>query len=355
MLQNHIGELQIKPKKRNLGDMQDLPLKGRLAITFSIYGSVIFIILACTINQLPLSENTLLIVDIISGLLVLFCIYTFVSKSRYYKYEHIHQQKNYYKWGNVKPTTQKQLEALQLIAFSRYKYKGWTDTLESRPVEVRVKHIPDFRKKLDWFKIRTQEEEILDWIDSWGLTSRKKYEEHYNNLINGSHTPEFLLNYNKYPNWKERLIELTELPEDYFNACFENDGSKPKKLIWAWDLWRAIMLSTAAFECGFIAEDEAWERIYRVSDICHYLFDDLDDFHNNMRLGHAYWCNNQKQAFERKNDVNAFVNAKIGERRLVNDVAWTKIDKAELTENMKDDFASHIDEIENKPTKIGFN
>lgn len=357
MLQNHIGELEKKPKKRKFV-LLDIPIHHRLLITIPQLLILLFIFIFFLVHQAPrFTNNSALFIQVPLGLGIILLAYFIYRRVSYHKNEHIHQQKKYYAFGNVKPTSTKQLEALQLIAFSRYIDGFWTDTLEHSPAEVRVEHIPNFRKKLDYFKIKTKEELISEWADAWGMISKTKYEKLYSQLLNGLHTSQFLLDYKDFPEWKTRVLELTEISEDYFDSCFNTSSAQPQKLIWAWDLWRAVLLSTAAFECGFISEEKAWKDIYKASDLSHFLFDSIDDFYTNMRLGHAYWCNNEKQVFERTSQVNAFLNPKTGNERLVHTVNWTPIKNIDLPHHMADNFKSFLKDIDdnNTPNKIGFN
>ncbi len=357
MLQNHIGELKTKPtlKKTNLEGVSP----SRLLI--ALLGILIFILVFGIFlvgESLKFTESEILSTQIALGSLIVLFSFILFKRIRFHVYEHVHQQKKYYEWGEVKPCTNKQLEALQLIAFSRYKDGFWTDTLESAPTETRVKHIRDCSKKLNFIPIYTQEEQIEYWVESWGMSSQKKYYNLYEDLINGMHTPQFLLDYEKFPDLKKRVLDLTEISEEYFDSCFSGNNGKPKKLIWAWDLWRAVVLSTASFECGFIDEKEAWDRMYRASEMSHYLFDDIEDFYKNLRLGHAYWCNDEKQVYNREVQIKSFLNPEKGTERLVHNATWTKPKDVELTENMKDSFKSYLEKSRKKEegnqNKIGF-
>jgi len=341
MLQNHIGNLKY-PVNFKVKDIsfKDFGIISQILIVLTLIVNFIFI-LGIIILQLGTKYRylgTFILVTLII-LSVYFIYLQFKKKAK----EPAEQQKKYYEWGKVTQTTQKQLEALQLIAFARYEDGFWTDTLETAPKETRVKHIPKFRKRLDWFFIGNQAEEIKEWEESWAMNSLEEYNNLYDKLINGLHTSEFLLHYKKDSNWKIRLLELTGISEVYFDACFNGADGKPKKLIWAWDLWRAILLSTGAFECGFIDEKKAWEQIYLVSDISHYLFDNIEDFYKNIRLGHAFWCNDYSIANYRTNQINSFLNPKKGTERLVHNIPWTKPREVKLTENMKDNFNSYLE------------
>ncbi|MFK7813064.1 MAG: DUF1266 domain-containing protein [Maribacter sp.] len=74
------------------------------------------------------------------------------------------------------------------------------------------------------------------------------------------HTELLLRDLDAYPDSKDRIVELTDVSEAYFDSCFDLKNTEPQKLIWAWDLWRAISLTSGAYMCDFISEKEAWDR-----------------------------------------------------------------------------------------------
>ena len=336
MLQNHVGKLRY-PLKRGIRDVHLSDFEGisKLKIILPLIVVFFFVLGILFVQEIP--KYKYIGTAIFSMLIILSIYYEYIQLKKMAN-EPIDQQKKYYEWGKVAESTQPQLEALQLIAFARYKDGFWTDTLENSPKEVRLKHIPNFRKKLDWLFISNLKREIAQWESSWGMNSEEAYNNLYNKLINGLHTPHFLQNYTTNANLKQHLLKLTNISEAYFDACFTEVNGKPKKLIWAWDLWRAILLSAAAFECGFINEEKAWKQIYNVSNISHYLFDNIEDFYTNIRLGHAFWCDDQEQITKRAANINAFLNPKKGTKRLVHNVPWTVSNKVNLTENIKNSF-----------------
>lgn len=350
--QNKIGLLEYPAKARiKLKPLIDVKTKYKLRISLAHIANSVALIGILSTYGIPHLRTLGLAIGlpvIIFGLYFLWRQYQLMAR------EDIAQQHSYYEWGNVTPPNNKQLEALQLIAFSRYKNGLWTDTLETEPAEIRVRHIPDFRKKLDALTINTIEQEIGLWVDDWGMSTVKKYHSLYDKLLAGLHTELLLRDLEAYPNWKDRIVELTDISEAYFDSCFNVENSKPQKFIWAWDLWRAISLTSGAYMCGFISEKEAWERIYKVSDICHYLFNNIDDFLRNMRMGHAYWCNAEKSSYERKLQVEHYLNPRKETKRLVHSAKWTKTNGVNLPENMKDSFKAVLEEYKGKKNTVGF-
>ncbi|MFK7813063.1 MAG: hypothetical protein AB8B59_11250 [Maribacter sp.] len=170
--QNKIGLLEYPAKARiKLKPLIDVKTKYKLRISLAhILNSVALIGILSTYGIPHLRT-----VGLVIGLPVIILeVYFLWRQYQLMARENIAQQNSYYEWGNVTPANHKQLEALRLIAFSRYKNGLWTDTLESEPAEVSVKHIPDFRKKLDALTIHTIEQEIGLWVDAWGMSTAKK-------------------------------------------------------------------------------------------------------------------------------------------------------------------------------------
>jgi len=352
-IQNSIGSLQY-PVKAVLKFEPLINVKDayKIKISLAIIVSVISFFGIFITYQIPNIRTIGLLVSVpllVLGFYVILRQYKLISK------EAINQQCKYYEWGKVSAPTAEQLRALQLIGFSRYKAGLWTDILESEPTEIRVQHVADFRKKLNGLSINKKEEEIGLWVDSWGMSTAKKYHALYDKLLSGMHTALLLQDLKSFPEWKDRIIALTDISESYFDECFNANSTEPQKLIWAWDLWRAITLSSGAFMCGFISEEEAWDKIYKVSDICYHLFDGIEDFLTNMRMGHAYWCNNDKTCYERKLQVESYLNPAEGTERLVHTADWTKLKNMDLPKSMKNLFDEYLNELSKDEIKpIGF-
>lgn len=217
------------------------------------------------------------------------------------------EQKKYYKLANISAPTKKQLEALQLGSFNIFDCNQWTDTLETWPCEVRVPGKLNAFKSLPVIKTRNL---VGQLEESWSIISTKDYKDTYSALLKGLHTERFVKDYYSQDNPKDmaqRICGLVQIEETVFEQLLTFDRG-PRKLIWAWDLWRAIGISRWSFECGFIDEETAWENILQASSYAHTIYDDLDEFLIGMRVGHAYWCNDFKDALERRDSVDRYLN-----------------------------------------------
>jgi hypothetical protein len=103
----------------------------------------------------------------------------------------------------------------------------------------------------------------------------------------------------------DRIASVVELPRRQVEATLLATF-RLAQLLWAWDLWRFIPLSRNAFMAGLVTEQEAWTHILRASAIVHALFDDLQSYHRNLCIGHAFWCDDYAASRTRRERLAAF-------------------------------------------------
>ncbi|MDR6784345.1 hypothetical protein ABIE26_002266 [Pedobacter africanus] len=242
----------------------------------------------------------------------------------------INEQKKYYKLYNASWLPQEKREALQLDAPDGYHYGEWIETLEYWPCEARGARPSDFKT----FLVTTMEERLVGNDQSWAVLSEKSYSETVEKLFNGMHSRLFasdktLMEAEGLKMMTHRIAELAQLPESYVKACWQPKEDKPPQLLWAFDLNRVIELSRTSFMAGLISEETAWANILKTSGYAHALFDSLDDFYNNFRLGHAYWSDDFKLTSEKLKGHKAYNTSCDWP---VKQIAWRKNDTGILPE-----------------------
>jgi len=357
-LQNHIDFEEFPVKKQFTPSIiYELPILKRLLISASAGIGFIVLFLGFTLLAVEPGENAKINPTLIgSGAIVLGLLMFCFWFNQIYKGSNRRrtQQYNYYKWGNVSPPTSRQKEALQLMAFRNAEHLTWSETLEFEPSERRVRHIKNFRQKLDTLEI-FDKNYFLNGLDNyWGIATKKDFEFQANQLLSTSHTYSFLMASlgEDADNMKNRLLDLTGLSEAYYDACLERDTGKPPKLIWAWEFWRLIAISRTAFSAELLEEDDAWNYIYKASDWAHCIFDDLEDFYNNILLGCAFWSNQLSKVNEKK---DAIATLKRLDWPILHE-SWTKPTNVDLPDYVQTGFQKEIEAIL-KPQKrnpIGF-
>lgn len=221
----------------------------------------------------------------------------------------IAEQKKYYKITGANWLQQEKREALQLDAPDGYQHGEWIETLEYWPCEIRLNRKTDFKT----FIVTTKEERLSGNDQSWGVLSAQSYQETVERLYNGMHSQLFaadktLMEAGNREKMIRRIAELTQLSENYVLECWQPGDNRPPKLLWGFDLNRIIELSRTSFMAGLISEATAWKNILQSSAYIHALFDDLDDYYNNFRLGHAYWSNDFKLTGEKLKGHKAYNN-----------------------------------------------
>ena len=265
------------------------------------------------------------------------------------------EQRKYYRLaGNTGWLPQEKREALQVDAHYCFDTGSWTETLEYWPAEVRMPgHV-----KFTSFELITKEDRLAANDQAWNVLSEKSYTERITALFTGTHSQIFalyrqLLDLQNRTLMISRLSELTQLSENYITACWINTENKPAALLWAFDLQRIVELSRTSFMAGIISEQKAWENMLLASDYIHALFDDPDDFFNNYRLGHAYWCND----FSRTNRTSVLHKAFNNNCHWpIKNVGWTKKDAAILPQVIRNGCKEFVEEEMRKRTRqtIGF-
>lgn len=252
------------------------------------------------------------------------------------------EQKKYYSLSKMTPLTGEQLEALQLGTFFTYDCDYWCDSLETVPCEQRVKKDIKKFKKLRIFKT----ENLVDQLEEgWGIISRDDYLDSYKSLTELGHTRRFVHTYyaSEEPDKiAQRLCGLIQKPKEAFDALF-NEQNGVRKLIWAWDMCRAINNTRCAYESGFITEDEAWSNILAVSRHAHTIYDSLDEFFMGVRFGHAFWCDDFKKVKERGQLLDRFLAKKTRHRVL--HASWSKLNEP-LPKAILDGFKEDQQKIE---------
>lgn len=231
----------------------------------------------------------------------------------------VREQQSYYELGRFTVSVeQMHLEALQLDGVNAE--FGWTETLELWPTLVRF---PDGPPKFRTLSLLPPEEAKIQLDRDWGVLSTNDYHERLDALFSGLHSLQFLeLAQSEQGNrLLDRVAGVAELPRRDVESVLVGTTA-PARLLWGWDLWRVIPLSRNAFMAGLVSEQEAWSHILRASAIVHALFEDLASYHRNLRIGHAFWCDDYAMARARRERLEAFERNE--PQRPISGVPWTR-------------------------------
>ena len=252
----------------------------------------------------------------------------------------IAEQKKYYALYGADLLPQVKREALQLDAPDGYQYGEWIETLEYWPCEARGAKPPDFKT----FLVTSKEERLLGNDQSWGVLSEQSYHEIVEQLFNGMHSRRFaadktLMLADALQKMTGRIAALTQLPQSYVEACCQRKENRPPQLLWGFDLNRIIELSRTSFMAGLIDEETAWKNILQSSAYIHALFDDMDDYYNNFRLGHAYWSDDFQLTSQKLKGHKAY-NTECDWP--IKQIAWRKNDNSVLPEVIQNACAEFV-------------
>lgn len=325
-IQNHPGEQDTRPKYN--------PQDGNAKILGGAFFVLIALILGITYTVLGrLKEIGKIQTWMYDAGLVLALVLGSLLGSlliRKMRRKRLKEQKRYYRLFGASWLPQEKREALQLDVPDGYPYGEWIETLEYWPSEVRGAQPGDFKT----FLVTTKVERLVGNDQSWGVLSAASYQEIIDQLFKGMHSQLFaadnrLMQADARKRMLDRLATLTQLPESYIESCWVRKGKRPPQLLWGFDLNRIIELSRTSFMAGLISEEIAWQNILKASDYAHALFDSLDDFYINFRLGHAYWCNDFRRCADKRKGHIAYTEHCDWPIR---NVRWRKNDCAVLPE-----------------------
>ncbi|MEL6760489.1 MAG: DUF1266 domain-containing protein [Myxococcota bacterium] len=212
-------------------------------------------------------------------------------------------QRRYYREAGLNRLSDEQRAALQLDAWRSL--TDWRETLEDWPAAIRFSEPP---APFDTFQLVTPADAKESMDKWWGVVTTEGYRSMMERLFAGMHSVEFSVasvSEQREP-MLERLAALLEIPKAKIEAKTHSTNGIPT-LLWAFDLFRVIPLSRDAFLAGLVPEAEAWDNILRASRWSHAMFDNLDDFHFNLRLGHAFWSDDYAQVRERRETIEAYM------------------------------------------------
>lgn len=349
-IQNQPGEQDVKPKPNLNHNNQGLLFSVLILVSIPMGIAIPALNRLTSIGKVQ--SWMMYGILILLGLLTLAII---VSITKKMMIKNITEQKKYYRLaGNLTWLPPEKREALQLQAFSCYHAGSWVETLEYWPSEIRLPG----KTRFTTFQVVSKEDRLASNDEAWQVLSEKTYTERIDALFAGMHSRLFAADRQvmaaKDRNvMVSRLGELTQLPENYISSCWEPQNGKPAILVWAFDLQRVIELSRTSFMAGIISEQKAWEQMLKASGYIHALFDNFDDFLNNYRLGHAYWCNDFKLTNEQAQMQKAYNHDC---EWPIKNVTWTKKDLSILPEVVLNACKEYVQEDIKKNTRniIGF-
>lgn len=350
-IQNHPGTRDTKPKPNPEDDQ-----KSMVTYSIIILASIPFAIAFPVLKRLSaigkIDSWVMYMVLVVIALLSLTCMIAVIRKRML---KNVTEQKKYYRLaGGLSWLPQEKRAALQLEAQYCYHTGSWVETLEYWPSEVRLPG----KTRFTTFQIVTKEDRLAANDQAWSVLSERSYTERIDALFAGLHSRLFASDKQVMPEENRkamiaRLGELTQLPESYIASCWEPQGSRPAALVWGFDLHRITELSRTSFMAGVISEQKAWEQILKASDYAHALFDSSDDFFNNFRLGHAYWCND----FKRTNEVAQMQKSYNNDCKWpIKGLPWNRKDHSILPEVIQNGCRDYVEEEVKKNTRntVGF-
>lgn len=324
MLQNHPGERDHPVKPDAIWHAFECMSRGQeilgrfLVLVAVLAGGIALIAWGILSDSTAPPRSGFVLVAALAAITAA-CVVGLVVLGRRATWTRVNEQMAYYRKGRCEvPIEQVHREALQLDGVNAA--TGWTETLESWPAEVRF---PDGAPTFRTFSLLPREEAREQLDNDWGVLTTAGYRDTVNALFAGLHSREFLalVRNPRGAGVIERVAALVDLPAEVVAATLD-DASGPAPLLWGWDLWRVIPLSRNAFMAGLATEQEAWANILRASAMIHALFTDLEAYHQNLRIGHAFWCSDYAQTRARRERLDAFMRQ--DPSRPIRDLPWTR-------------------------------
>ena len=136
----------------------------------------------------------------------------------------------------------------------------------------------------------------------WGITTRVELFETLDSLETGGHAASFreiqeiireLLKAGDNSSAVSAVLNRYEWDETKYNRFMyvAANWSKYQSLpIKAWDLGRSISLCRWGYNVGFITEDEAWARIFRIAKIIQPFYSSWEEYGYDYFMGRIFWA-----------------------------------------------------------------
>lgn len=261
------------------------------------------------------------------------------------------EQKLYYKISGTKPLTLEQREALRLDVMTAYQVKGWSETLALLPMKELVSH-----KAYDYYFLEFMTNEIAQRVlhNDFEVRNREDYLKVMNNAWSGRSSIIFgiyMFNHiddihnDEYMNEAIKIVDTT-LPKVL--QYYDSNSTKPSLFLWGYELSQTLILSRLAYCVGFISEREAWEYLSITSNYVYALFDNYDDYYQNLLFGCAFLGIDSDNINSKKQDYDSFQREC---RWPIKDLPWRKRDPKMLPEhikNMKEVIVQMMNESNNE-------
>lgn len=182
--------------------------------------------------------------------------------------------------------------------------KGWALGASAVLIECNFdRHNYLSTRPLTRINILKKREIVKEW---WGF-------DDYDSLIGGLN---WLIEEGHRKSFEQRGQYMQSLSEDDYQQLLKTYSSKPEmtqefkitrqyyeqlgeKSILGWDLSRYICLCRWGYLCGYMSEEEAWEKIMPVARRLQKTFDSWADLGQNYLIGRQFWSHKESQEGER--------------------------------------------------------
>jgi hypothetical protein len=135
----------------------------------------------------------------------------------------------------------------------------------------------------------------------WGITTREQLLETLDSLENGGHAASFreiqqiISEVNSVSTESATRAVLSRYNWDQtklnrFNYIWNNWYQYHNRTIKAWDLGRSISLCRWGYSVGFIAEEEAWKKIFHLASLIQPLYNSWEEYGYDYYMGRIFWA-----------------------------------------------------------------
>ncbi|MCE5341830.1 MAG: DUF1266 domain-containing protein [Planctomycetaceae bacterium] len=137
---------------------------------------------------------------------------------------------------------------------------------------------------------------------SWDINDRESFLQSLKNLQGGGHSIEFET-YKKYLSSNEQSkarlkSEFNDPDFTYKYAIVKKySNSLGSKSLYGWDASRYICLCRYGYVCGYISEEEAWEKIMPMAKFIQKTFDSWRELGRNYLIGREFWYPGKEDSY----------------------------------------------------------
>ena len=142
-------------------------------------------------------------------------------------------------------------------------------------------------------------------IRDWGVHNREELLETITHVEHSGHAQALKIIQDRINKTKYFSLfalmnddELSERYYNYYKFTLANWDIFKDRTIIAWDYGRCISLCRWGYDCGYLTEQEAWEKIFYYAKLIQPLYSNWEDYGFDYYMGRLFWASGFCEEFD---------------------------------------------------------